>query len=83
MSYIEMPVADYRRMLAAAPAAPRSRQDPVNRSAVTDEEVIAARLRHPRAFGAVDADPSLPRAEVVARERLITEAIRVGYLPPD
>ncbi|MGN6743237.1 MAG: hypothetical protein ACTHJL_08065 [Amnibacterium sp.] len=82
MSYIEMPVADYRRRLAAEAPPARTAADPANLAAVTDDEVLAARLRHPQAFRAIDADPRLPRAEVIARERLIAEALRVGYLPP-
>jgi hypothetical protein len=42
--------------------------------------VLAARARYPQAFAAIDA--GLPATEVAARERLVTEAIRVGYRPP-
>ena len=85
-----MPVAEYRRRLAAL--ASRRRVDPrsaagvrieVPADAVPEEEVLEARLRHPRAFAAIDAIPDLTIGEIAARERLVTEAIRVGYLPPD
>ncbi|HEV7622662.1 MAG TPA: hypothetical protein VGO26_00885 [Amnibacterium sp.] len=89
MSYIEMPVAEYRRRLAALPS--RGGADPHDPSsvrivvpvgAVSADEVLAARSRYPRAFAAIDADTILSPAEIGARERLVTEAIRVGYLPP-
>jgi hypothetical protein len=88
MSYIELPVAEYRRRLAALPTS--SRSDPrspaaarivVPEGAVPDDEVRAARDRYPQAFAGID-DPDLSPEEVAARERLVTEAIRVGYRPP-
>jgi hypothetical protein len=90
MSYIEMPAAEYRRRLAALPA--RRREDApghaparivVPADAVSEDEVLAARSRYPQAFAAIDSDGRLSAAELAARERLVTEAIRVGYLPPD
>jgi hypothetical protein len=90
MSYIEMPVAEYRRRLAALPS--RRRTDPpvqvssrivVPADAVSEHEVLAAQARHPQAFAAIDGAADLSPAEIAARERLVTEAIRVGYRPPE
>ncbi|MCU1473539.1 MAG: hypothetical protein JWQ92_1607 [Amnibacterium sp.] len=85
-----MPVAEYRRRLAAI--ASRRRPDPrsaapvrieVPADAVPEDEVLETRARFPRAFAAIDTAPDLSIGEIAARERLVTEAIRVGYLPPD
>ena len=88
MSYIELPASEYRRRLAALePSRPAERrpvrgETPTREVMVSADEVAAARRHYPQAFGAVDADATLPPSEVSARERLITEAIRIGYLPP-
>lgn len=83
-----MTAAEYRRRLSALPA--RRRTDPraparvvVPADAVSEDEVLAARARYPQAFAAIDSDGHLPATEIAARERLVTEAIRVGYLPPE
>jgi hypothetical protein len=90
MSYIEMPSAEYRRRLAALPT--RRREDApgpaparivVPADAVSEDEVLAARSRYPQAFAAIDSDVRLSATELAARERLVTEAIRVGYRPPE
>lgn len=47
---------------------------------VSEDEVRAARNRYPQAFAAIGSD--LSATEVAARERLVTEAVRVGYRPP-
>ena len=82
-----MTAGEYRRRLSALPA--RRDEDPpssaparlvVPADAVSEDEVLAARARYPQAFAAIDA--GLPATEVAARERLVTEAIRVGYRPP-
>jgi len=84
MSYIELPVAEYRRRLAALPAAraadaaeAAAAAGAVARpvTAVTDDEVRAARARYPRAFMALDAEAGLAAEDVAERERLIVAAI--------
>ncbi len=88
MSYIELPASEYRRRLAALDA-PRAAErllvrgeTPRRELMVSPAEIAAARRTYPQAFGAIDADTALPPDEVAARERLVTEAIRIGYLPP-
>ena len=86
MSYIELPAAEYRRRLAALPRHPPEDPIPPARiivplDAVTEDEVRAARARYPQAFAAIGSD--LSATEIAARERLVTEAIRVGYRPPE
>jgi len=76
MSYIELPVAEYRRRLAALPRlvdadAGTARPGP----AATDGEVLAARSRYPRAFLALDAEVGLTAGEIAERERLIVAAV--------
>ena len=87
MSYIEMPAAEYRRRLAALPRRREDASAPVRVivpvDAVSEDEVLAARSRYPEAFAAIDFDLHLSATEVAARERLVTEAIRVGYCPPE
>ena len=74
MSYIELPVAEYRRRLAALPR-------PVDADAarpgtpVTDGDVLAARSRYPRAFLALDAEVGMTAEAIAERERLIVAAI--------
>ncbi len=85
MSYIELPVAEYRRRLAALPAARAADAAgavarPV--TAVTDDEVRAARVRYPRAFMALDAEAGLAAEEIAERERLIVAAIDAVQDPP-
>lgn len=81
-----MTAAEYRRRLSALPAR-RGRREPVRIvvpvDAVSEAEVLAARTRYPQAFAAIDVDVHLSAAEIATRERLVTEAIRVGYLPPE
>lgn len=82
-----MPAAEYRRRLAALPVRPREDvcaplRIIVPADAVGDDEVLEARRRYPEAFAAIDCELRLSAAEVAARERLVTEAIRLGYRPP-
>jgi len=83
-----MTVGEYRRRLSATPVqrpevGPSPSRAVLPADAVSDDEVRAARTRYPRAFAAIESDAHLPAAEVWARERLVTLAIRVGYLPPE
>ncbi len=86
MSYIELPVAEYRRRLAALPAARAA--DAAGAAAartvtaVTAEDVEAARSRFPEAFAALDAEAGLSAAETTERERLIVAAIRAVHHSP-
>ncbi|HEY8319488.1 MAG TPA: hypothetical protein VIG76_11710 [Amnibacterium sp.] len=86
MSYIELPVAEYRRRLAALPARPADAADAAAAQpgpSVGDVAVRAARSRYPRAFAALDAEQSLTAEEITERERLIMAAIDAVQGAPD
>jgi len=83
-----MPVAEYRRRLAALRASrpgasTRASAPPAATGEPADDEVRELRRRYPTAFAAIDAEPDLSPAEVAERERLVAAAIQVGYRPPD